>query len=194
MLHLILIVAVKIQISVFWTAIQVYPTLSKLWTKPNPIFFLSIKFFSFLFFFFFFFWCVNQNIYFWNEYGFEYGSPFMVYVHNILTRDGILREFPQIRISGKMLTISKSYVLKNDIPCPNNSKSKTKLGKLTCNLYRIYRNNNKIHEPHHTKTGLNMFVVAIPKEGLAGPGPAKPSLGITPSIELYSTVFTDYVL
>ncbi len=34
------------------------------------------------------------------------------------------------------------------------------------------------------KTDLKVFVVVIPKEGLAGWGPANPSLGMTPTIKL----------
>ena len=39
----------------------------------------------------------------------------------------------------------------------------------------------------HEKTDLKVFVVVIPKEGLAGWGPANPSLGMTPTIKYYST-------
>ena len=35
----------------------------------------------------------------------------------------------------------------------------------------------------HEKTDLKVFVVAILKEGLAGWGPANPSLGITPTMK-----------
>ncbi len=38
---------------------------------------------------------------------------------------------------------------------------------------------------------LKVFVVVIPKEGL---GPTNPSLGMTPTIELYSAAFKDYIL
>ncbi len=38
----------------------------------------------------------------------------------------------------------------------------------------------------HKKTDLKVFVVVIPKEGLAGWGPANPSLGMTPTIKYYS--------
>ena len=46
-------------------------------------------------------------------------------------------------------------------------------------------------EPHHTKTDLKIFVVVIPKEGLVGTRPAKPSFGMTLTIELFFVVFTD---
>ena len=36
---------------------------------------------------------------------------------------------------------------------------------------------------HYEKTGLNVFVVVIPKEGLVGWGPANPFLGMTTSTE-----------
>ncbi len=38
---------------------------------------------------------------------------------------------------------------------------------------------------HYEKTGLNVFVVVIPKEGLVGWGPANPSLGMTPTTEYF---------
>ncbi len=53
------------------------------------------------------------------------------------------------------------------------------------------------HELRHGKMCLKIFVVVIPKEGLAGiggQGPANPSLGMTPTIKFYSATFTDYVL
>ena len=37
------------------------------------------------------------------------------------------------------------------------------------------------YEICHTKTGLKIFIVVIPKEGLSGPGLAKPSFGMTPT-------------
>ena len=37
-----------------------------------------------------------------------------------------------------------------------------------------------IYNARHEKTDLKVFVVVIPKEGLAGLGPANPSLGMTP--------------
>ncbi len=37
----------------------------------------------------------------------------------------------------------------------------------------------------HAKTGLEIFVVVIPKEALAGRRPAKPSFVMTLTIELY---------
>ncbi len=49
-------------------------------------------------------------------------------------------------------------------------------------------------DAHHEKTDLKVFVVAIPKEGLAGWGPTNPSLGMTPAIIYYSTAFIDYIL
>ncbi len=44
------------------------------------------------------------------------------------------------------------------------------------------------------QTLLKVFVVVIPKEGLAGWGPASPSLGLTPTIKYYSTAFIEYIL
>ncbi len=38
----------------------------------------------------------------------------------------------------------------------------------------------------HEKTDLKVFVVVIPKEGLAGRGSANPSLGMTLTIKYYS--------
>ena len=38
------------------------------------------------------------------------------------------------------------------------------------------------------------IVSVIPKEDLGGTSPAKPSFGMTPTIELYSVVFTGYIL
>ncbi len=38
------------------------------------------------------------------------------------------------------------------------------------------------------------FVLVIPKEGLAGWGPGNPSLGMTPTIKLYSAAITDYIM
>ncbi len=46
----------------------------------------------------------------------------------------------------------------------------------------------------HEKTDLKVFVVVIPKEGLAGWGPTNPSLGMTPTMKYYSTAFIDYIL
>ncbi len=40
-------------------------------------------------------------------------------------------------------------------------------------------------------TDLKVFVVVIPKEGLAGWGPANPSLGMTPTIKYYSSSLVD---
>ncbi len=45
----------------------------------------------------------------------------------------------------------------------------------------------KVFEPSHTKTGLKLFV--IQKEGLAGT--SQSFFGMTPTIALYSVVFTD---
>ena len=39
------------------------------------------------------------------------------------------------------------------------------------------------YDARHEKTDLKVFVVIIPKEGLAGWGPANPSLGITLTTE-----------
>ncbi len=50
------------------------------------------------------------------------------------------------------------------------------------------------NDMRHEKTDLKIFVVVIPKEGLAGWGPANPSLGITPTIKYYSTAFIHYIL
>ncbi len=36
-----------------------------------------------------------------------------------------------------------------------------------------------IHDAHHEKTDLKVFVAVIHKEGLAGWGPTNPSLGMT---------------
>ena len=41
--------------------------------------------------------------------------------------------------------------------------------------------------------GLKIFLVVIPKDGLAGTSPVKPSFGMTPTIESFSGVFTDYI-
>ncbi len=51
-----------------------------------------------------------------------------------------------------------------------------------------------IFERCHAKTGLKIFVVVMPKEGLAGICPTKPCFGMTLTVELYSFVFTDYIL
>ena len=45
---------------------------------------------------------------------------------------------------------------------------------------------NKPKEWYHTKTGLNIVVVAIPKGDWAGLVAAKPSFCMMPTIELYS--------
>ena len=47
-------------------------------------------------------------------------------------------------------------------------------------------------EQYPAKTGLQIFVIVIPKEGL--PGQAKPSFDMIPIIELYSLLFNDYIL
>ncbi len=39
------------------------------------------------------------------------------------------------------------------------------------------------HDARHEKTDLKIFVLIIPKEGLAGWGPANPSLDVTPTTE-----------
>ena len=46
----------------------------------------------------------------------------------------------------------------------------------------------------HEKIELKVFGVVIPKEGLAGWGSAKPSLGMTQTIKYYSAAFIDYIL
>ena len=51
-----------------------------------------------------------------------------------------------------------------------------------------------MNDVHHEKTDLKVFVVVIPKEGLAGWDPANPSLGMTPTINYCSTAFIDYIL
>ena len=51
----------------------------------------------------------------------------------------------------------------------------------------------KTCELHHAKTGLKIIVVIIPKEGLGGTSPAKPSFEMTPIIKLYSVVFTSFL-
>ena len=48
-------------------------------------------------------------------------------------------------------------------------------------------------DARHGKTDLEVFVVVIPKEGLAGWGPANPSLGVTPTIKYYSAAFSEAV-
>ncbi len=40
-----------------------------------------------------------------------------------------------------------------------------------------------IHDARHEKTDLNVFVVVIPKDGLAGTSSTKPSFGMTLTIE-----------
>ncbi len=49
-------------------------------------------------------------------------------------------------------------------------------------------------DAHYKITDLKVFVVVIPKEGLAGWDPANPSLGMTPTINYCSTAFIDYIL
>ncbi len=46
-----------------------------------------------------------------------------------------------------------------------------------------YHNLHYIDEPLHINTGLEIFVVVIPKEGLAGTSPAKPTFGMTPTVK-----------
>ena len=46
----------------------------------------------------------------------------------------------------------------------------------------------------HEKTDLKVFVVVTPKEGLAGWGPAHPSLDMTRTMKYYSTALLDYIL
>ena len=38
-----------------------------------------------------------------------------------------------------------------------------------------------VYDERHKKTDLKVFIVVIPKEGLAGWGPINPSLGMTPT-------------
>ncbi len=40
-----------------------------------------------------------------------------------------------------------------------------------------------ITDARHEKTDLKVFVIVIPKDGLAGWDPANPSLGMTPTAE-----------
>ncbi len=49
-------------------------------------------------------------------------------------------------------------------------------------------------DARHEKTDLKVFVVVIPKEGLAGCGPTNTSVGMTPTTKYYSTAFIDYTL
>ncbi len=43
---------------------------------------------------------------------------------------------------------------------------------------------NAVHsDACHEKTDFKVFVIVMPKEGLAGWGPANPSLGMTPTTE-----------
>ena len=39
------------------------------------------------------------------------------------------------------------------------------------------------HEPWHAMTGIKIFVIVIPKEGLAGTSTANPSFGMTQTIK-----------
>ena len=52
----------------------------------------------------------------------------------------------------------------------------------------------RLFDTRHKKIDLKVFVDVIPKEGLAGWGPANPSLGMSPTIKYYSTAFIDYIL
>ncbi len=47
----------------------------------------------------------------------------------------------------------------------------------------VHRQKLKTFDARHKKTELKVFVVVIPKEGLAGWGPTNPSLGMTPTRE-----------
>ncbi len=49
-----------------------------------------------------------------------------------------------------------------------------------------------IFDLHHIKTGLKIFVVVIPKEGMAGTSSAKTSFGLIPTIKLSSVFFSLY--
>ena len=40
-----------------------------------------------------------------------------------------------------------------------------------------------VHDVRQEKTDLKVFVIVIPKEGLAGWGPTNPFLGMTPTTE-----------
>ncbi len=51
----------------------------------------------------------------------------------------------------------------------------------------------KIYDPCHDKIGCKIFVIVIPRAGMAGNSPAKPSFVMTATIELQSLVFTDYI-
>ncbi len=44
----------------------------------------------------------------------------------------------------------------------------------------------------HGKTCLNIFVVVVPKEGLAGGGSANPSIGMTPPRQSFFWYDTNY--
>ncbi len=43
-------------------------------------------------------------------------------------------------------------------------------------------------ELHHAKTGLNVFVVVIPKEGFTDTSPGRPSFGMT-TTKILTSVF-----
>ncbi len=74
----------------------------------------------------------------------------------------------------------------------NVSKRAARIGLLLssskCVLELTDHDISKYHiEVCHEKTDLKVFVVVIPKEGLAGWGPANPSLGMKLTIKYYST-------
>ncbi len=54
--------------------------------------------------------------------------------------------------------------------------------------------NTQSIEQCHANRGFKIFAVVVPKDGLSGTCPARSSLGMTSTIELYSVVFTDYIL
>ncbi len=51
-----------------------------------------------------------------------------------------------------------------------------------------------LFDARHEKTYLKVFVIVIPKEGLACWSPANPSLGMTLTITMYSAAIIDYIL
>ncbi len=77
----------------------------------------------------------------------------------------------------------------NSIKCPAKSlKCRAKLKRISRTLYTYSP------EPCHTKTGLIIFAVVIPKDKNCLP-PAEPRLfSMTKTIELYMGVYKDYIL
>ncbi len=51
------------------------------------------------------------------------------------------------------------------------------------NQRTIIMNNGKTNDARHKNTDLKVYDVVIPKDGLAGWGPANPSLGMTLTTE-----------